>query len=606
MNSFAGVFNKSGESLDFNNLNLEPPYQKIDNSFYLSSSKIKIFEGSRYLAVFQGRLKNISEILKELKSQDILKCKDSPPEILAHLYEEQGVDAFKKLRGNFAGFIFDKLNKKVIALKDPLGLVPLYYASFGDLFFFSTDISEIVKLYPQKFHVNKNMLIEHLAHCFERARTDTLFKEIKRLEAGHFIDVGPGSTKINKFYTFGNKYNLKGLSDNEIEEEYVRLLRNSVISSLGKKQKNFIQVSGGLDSSSIAFLANEYNEQNPSVDISAISHITPDHPLEDELYYQKMMLEAAPNLKPTFYNIQDNHAFEIFGSGGGYPNFEVEPHPQRSYLLASYKAAKNEGAETLLTGTGADHLMASCWSYFSPKLMRSLKFSEVSKELPYYLKRSSLPKIMFDVFLRDAFSCASSRTFKANIKARSLLKRSPWVNFSSLSRSLATLPFHNDTDASMSVPAKCVLNWALSGWVSNFHATNQIAANFAGLEVEHSYFDTDLVEFLVSLPNHMFFNQGETKLIGKASFKDKLPQQILSRKKTTFSHESIEKGLLSKRNKEIKELINNSKMAEMNILDKQKIDIYYQSLNYGEFNDHQLLIDFINLELWLIDNDKYF
>ena len=66
--------------------------------------------------------------LKDQMIQKGYKFKtNSDTELVVKLYFEYGVECFKLLSGIFAISIFDKIKKKIILIRDIVGVKPLYY-----------------------------------------------------------------------------------------------------------------------------------------------------------------------------------------------------------------------------------------------------------------------------------------------------------------------------------------------------------------------------------------------------------------------------------------------------------------------------------------------
>jgi asparagine synthase (glutamine-hydrolysing) len=64
---------------------------------------------------------------------------------LLHLYSEFGIDFLDEVRGMFAFALFDKINDKLILGRDRLGEKPLYYSSLETSFWFSSELSALLR-----------------------------------------------------------------------------------------------------------------------------------------------------------------------------------------------------------------------------------------------------------------------------------------------------------------------------------------------------------------------------------------------------------------------------------------------------------------------------
>ena len=82
--------------------------------------------------VFNGEIYNHSIIRKELLSKGHIYKTKSDTETIIHLYEEEGIDGFKKMNGMFGIAIWDNKQKQLILVRDRIGIKPLYYCHCGE------------------------------------------------------------------------------------------------------------------------------------------------------------------------------------------------------------------------------------------------------------------------------------------------------------------------------------------------------------------------------------------------------------------------------------------------------------------------------------------
>ena len=62
------------------------------------------------------------------------------------LYERNGIDGLKLLRGMYAFIIYDKIRDEVIIGRDEFGIKPLYYSLMKNGIAFCSEIKPIVSL----------------------------------------------------------------------------------------------------------------------------------------------------------------------------------------------------------------------------------------------------------------------------------------------------------------------------------------------------------------------------------------------------------------------------------------------------------------------------
>ena len=82
----------------------------------------------RNIIMFNGEIYNAYNLRKKLESQNIrFKTDNSDTEVVLKGIEKYGVDFVNQLRGMFAIFYLDQVNKVFYLIGDRLGQKPLYY-----------------------------------------------------------------------------------------------------------------------------------------------------------------------------------------------------------------------------------------------------------------------------------------------------------------------------------------------------------------------------------------------------------------------------------------------------------------------------------------------
>jgi len=79
-------------------------------------------------AVLAGSLANGRQLRTALTGRHAVAGRDDA-EVVAHLYEERGIQCVKALRGGFALALWDQRLQRLLIARDQLGLVPLYYVA---------------------------------------------------------------------------------------------------------------------------------------------------------------------------------------------------------------------------------------------------------------------------------------------------------------------------------------------------------------------------------------------------------------------------------------------------------------------------------------------
>ena len=85
-----------------------------------------------YILSINGEIYNYKNLLNNVLHERYKCSTTSDCEVLIYLYQEFGYNFIKMLDGIFSFMLYDKINKKMIVARDPIGILPLYSAVDSD------------------------------------------------------------------------------------------------------------------------------------------------------------------------------------------------------------------------------------------------------------------------------------------------------------------------------------------------------------------------------------------------------------------------------------------------------------------------------------------
>ena len=204
--------------------------------------------------VFNGEIYNFPELRQELEARGHTFYTHSDTEVIVHLYEEMGVECFKKLRGMFAIAIYDERKKSLFLGRDRLGKKPLYYAEHEGRLYFGSEIKTILAVAPELAEVDPYGVLEFFYFGYILDPYSS-FKKIKKLPAGHWVEFQ--SSRVNgphEYWDIPIYGNHHPANEEECLRELEERLEEAVRIRLISEVPLGALLSGGVDSSIVVAL----------------------------------------------------------------------------------------------------------------------------------------------------------------------------------------------------------------------------------------------------------------------------------------------------------------------------------------------------------------
>jgi asparagine synthase (glutamine-hydrolysing) len=215
----------------------------------LSGGKQPIFnEDGSVVVVFNGEIYNYADLTGDLISKGHHFTTRSDTETIVHAYEEYGEDCMRDFRGMFAFAIWDRKRRRLFLVRDRLGIKPVYYYAGKDVFVFASEIKSLLQ-HPQVPREVDPKAVDLYTTLRYVPGPRTMFKNIFKLQAGHWMSVEKGQIRIQKYWDLDYRKTTAPYPD--IVAEFERLLEESVRLRLIAEVPLGVFLSGGLDSSTM-------------------------------------------------------------------------------------------------------------------------------------------------------------------------------------------------------------------------------------------------------------------------------------------------------------------------------------------------------------------
>lgn len=332
----------------------------------------------RYVIVFNGEVYNY----KELASAYNLNCRtQSDTEVILAVLSKKGIRAIEEFNGMFAFAIFDKIENKLILVRDRLGIKPIYYFKDGTTFLFASELKSLEK-HPwlkNKLEVNPQAISSFL-HLGYIPRPHSIYKQIKKFPQGHFAIIDTkGNFDLQPYWKLEDKIS-SSFEQNEKSalEQMGYLLKDSVKLRLRSDAPFGAFLSGGVDSSLIAAIASK--ELSGPLKTFSIGFENQNY---NEVHYARKVADFLGSNHHE-YILEENEAIglidqmiptydEPFGDSSGIPTMLVSK-------LASTKV------KMVLTGDGGDELFLGYGMYNWAKRLQNPFIKAFEKPIHHALK----------------------------------------------------------------------------------------------------------------------------------------------------------------------------------------------------------------------------
>ncbi len=480
-----------------------------------------VSENGRYVMVYNGEIYNFKEFYPELKSHGFDIRTNSDTEVLLKMFELYGLKMLHRFNGMFAFVIWDKKERKLTAVRDRMGVKPLYYTFHNETFYFASEQKALFTAgVPLK--MAKEGLEEYIFNRFV-AGENTLYENIKKVLPGHFITLEEsGKLTIEKWWDLKREIQNQPKITNPVEW-FKETFEDSVKLRMVSDVPVGVLLSGGLDSSSI--LASLHHQNFKNIQTFNIGFKEKEH---NESHLAKMIAEKFEYEFQTM-RLEDNNLFEKLISS---TYFQDEPimHLSEPHILALSQLAK-PSVKVLLSGEGSDELMGGYVRYKAlkyPSLLASIaKIGEMDfftskprydKLLRYSRIENHNDLILFNgcnIYPKDIGSTFGINNLPTNEYRKKILEEAKSLYPNNLRRQALYFDQHTYLCSLLDRNDRCTMG--------------------ASIECREPFLDPRLIIGLGSLEDKWLFKGKKWKFILKSAMKYQLPEEILKFKKVGLS-----------------------------------------------------------------------
>jgi len=216
--------------------------------------------GGRYVIVYNGEVYSHAPLRGELERRGIVFRGHSDTEVILESLALFGLEpTLERMIGMFAIAVWDRRERTLTLIRDRLGIKPLYWAKFGNLFLFGSELKALRAHPGWEPRINRAAVAAFLRHGYIPAPL-TIYDGVRKLEPGSVLTLSPGGEPRIETFWDARSVARDGLSpmlsasDREMTDQLETLLKDAVQRRMMADVPLGAFLSGGIDSSTVAAL----------------------------------------------------------------------------------------------------------------------------------------------------------------------------------------------------------------------------------------------------------------------------------------------------------------------------------------------------------------
>ncbi|MCC6254277.1 MAG: asparagine synthase (glutamine-hydrolyzing) [Ignavibacteriaceae bacterium] len=549
--------------------------------------------------IFNGEIYNFPELKKELEGYGHIFRTRSDTEVIVNGYKQWGIDVLNHLNGMFGLAIWDEKKKRLILARDRMGIKIVYYKIEDGLLYFGSEIRAILAGLEKTPDINPSAVNLFLRYRYTPA-PHTIYKGIQKLAAGTCLIVENGSAEVKRWWNYKPQPFDPVPKKAQVKEELLELYRQAVKSHLLSDVPLGILLSGGVDSSMLLALMNEFGENWKSFTVGYGKSF-----VDDELEDAK---ETANIFNSSHHSIEINQ--ESFEETLSKIIACVEEPIASSSIVPMYHVCQKARQEVkvALMGQGPDELFGGYTRHLGVQYGRYWRSmpgtmrKPISKLLSLLPRNESIRRGLYSleeprrmIRYQQVFSVMSESLIDGLFQDKVLpegvgdLILDSWKDLEPLIEKTDDLNGFQYLEIRSSLPDELLM---YGDKLSMAHS----------LEVRVPYLDQKIVEYVERLPAEYKIRFGNRKWIHKQVCSDYLPKQIINRKKRGFAVNVVDKWFKESLSNEFDDMLLDKSSRMYDYLKPQEVQSLYKDHTNGKADNHKILFSLIVLEKWMRDN----
>jgi asparagine synthase (glutamine-hydrolysing) len=545
--------------------------------------------------VFNGEIYNFAELRAELIAHGHRFRTHSDTEVIVHAYEQWGDRAVDRFRGMFAYALWDEPKRRLLLVRDRIGVKPLYYAVTPSGVSFGSEMKAVLEDPAVPRDWSPEALDAYLTLQYVPT-PQTIYRSVWKLPPAHYLVAENGRVSVRRYWDL----TFTGDGDPAREEEYLDRLDALVTESVRMRLVSDVPLgaflSGGIDSTAVVAAM---------VKTSASPVVTTSVGFDEQRFDE---LEHARTVAAHFGTVQHEHIVrpDIVDLLPKLVWHLDEPFADHSAVPTYYvsKAAR-EHVTVALSGDGGDELWAGYarhrverWESSARRVLRTSGAKVVGRAagcLPLSVKGA---RSLRHLALPPGEACARKHAYGLFETGRRATLYS--ADFAAQVRDAD--PFVGFRIAYDSCPSPDPLDCALYVDVKTYLADDIMTkvdkmSMAVSLESREPLLDHTLLEFAATVPTALKLKNGRSKHLLRRLLERRVPASIVDRPKQGFEAPTGEwlRGPLAPM---VNDLLLDGRLRNRGVFQDHEIVRLWREHRSGRSDHRHRLWSLVMLELW--------
>ena len=545
--------------------------------------------------VFNGEIYNFADVRAELLAAGHRFRTHSDTEVIVHAYEQWGETAVERFRGMFAFAIWDAPRRRLVLVRDRIGVKPLHYAVTSAGVTFGSEIKALLEDPDVPRDWSAEALDAYLTLGYVPG-PQTIYRHISKVPPGHLLVAENGGVRTRPYWDL----TFTGNGDPARESDYLERLEQLVDESVRLRLISDVALgaflSGGIDSSVV--VASMARHSSSRVVTTSVGF---DEQAFNELEYARTVAQRFGTESHEEIVTPDSadllpqlawHFDEPFADSSAVPTYYVSKAARAHVTVA----LSGDGGDELWAGYArhrVERAELSARAWLGPLGTRLA--GRIGAPMPLDMKGA---RSLRHLALSPADACAQKHAYGLFDRwtrpalytsdfAEDVRDSDPLAGFREAYQACGS---PDPLDRALYVDVKTYL-------VDDIMTKVDRMSMAVSLESREPLLDHRLLEFAATIPSSLKLRGNRSKYLLRRLLARRLPASIVDRPKHGFSA-PIDRWLRGPLVPMVDALLTDGRLRDRGIFDQRTIERLWREHRDGDADHRHRIWSLVMLELW--------